>query len=126
MSQIAAHPAGAEVVFDYGEPIEHIDPALRAHYEERLARVAELGEPFLSHFVPAELHRQLRDLGFAEIDDLDVPGIMTRLFGKPPEGPSRRTGGHVLFAATSAKASWRRHEPPGSVLEIRPADSGTP
>jgi methyltransferase (TIGR00027 family) len=100
LSRIAAHPAGAEVVFDYGEPIEHVDPALRAHYQERMARVAEIGEPFLSHFVPADLHRRLRGLGFAEIDDLDVPGIMTRLSGKPPEGPIRRTGGHILFAAT--------------------------
>lgn len=101
LSQIAAHPGGAEVVFDYGEPIEDLDPALRAYYEQRAARVAEIGEPFLSHFVPAELHQQLRDLDFAEIDDLDIPAITARLLGRPPEGGStRRYGGHVLFAAT--------------------------
>lgn len=87
-------------MFDYSEPREDIDPELRAHYAERAARVAAIGEPFLSFFRPAELHEQLRALGFDEIDDLDVRGIIIRLGGQPPEGPPRRAGGHVLFAAT--------------------------
>jgi methyltransferase (TIGR00027 family) len=104
LAQIAAHPAGAEVVFDYSEPIAGLDPALQAHYEERAARVAEIGEPFLSHFTPAELHRRLRDLGFDEIDDLDIPAITARLLGRGPEGGgARRYGGHVLFAATEVQ-----------------------
>ena len=101
LAQIAAHPGGAEVVFDYSEPREDIDPALRAQYEERAARVAAIGEPFLSVFTPADLHAQLRAQRFAEIDDLDLPGIIARLTGKLPEGPARRAGGHVLFAATA-------------------------
>ncbi len=99
LAQIAAHPGGAEVVFDYSEPRDAIDPELRALHEERAARVAALGEPFLSHFVPQTLHEQLRAHGFTEIDDLDLPGIIARLTGQPPE-PARRAGGHVLFAAT--------------------------
>jgi methyltransferase (TIGR00027 family) len=100
LRQIAAHPGGAEVVLDYGEPLQDVDPELRAHYEERLARVAAMGEPFLSFFVPAELHDQLRALGFSEIDDLDFPGMVARVTGQPPQGPTRKVGGHVLFAAT--------------------------
>ena len=106
LAQIAAHPGGAEVVFDYSEPREMIDPALRSHYEERAARVAAIGEPFLSFFVPAALHAQLGALGFGQIDDLDIPAILLRLFGEPKDpavqrpSPSRRTGGHVIFAAT--------------------------
>lgn len=101
LSQIAAHPGGAEVVFDYGEPRENVDPALRAHYAERAKRVAEIGEPFLSFFHPAELHGQLRALGFSEIDDLDVPGMIARLTGQRSD-TGRRVGGHVLYAATGA------------------------
>ena len=106
LSQIAAHPGGAEVVFDYSEPREMIDPALRAHYEERAARVAAIGEPFLSFFEPAALHEELGALGFARIDDLDLPAIVLRLFGEPKDpaaqgsAPPRRAGGHVLLAAT--------------------------
>ena len=95
LAQIAAHPAGAEVVFDYSEPREDIDPALQAYYAERAARVAAVGEPFLSVFTPADLHAQLRGLGFPEIDDLDLPGIVTRLTGKAPEGPARRAAGRA-------------------------------
>jgi methyltransferase (TIGR00027 family) len=102
LRQVGGHPGGSEVVFDYSEPREAIDPELQAHYAERAARVAAIGEPFLSFFTPAELHEQLRGVGFAEIDDLDVPGVIARLTGKTPEGPARRTGGHVLFAATKA------------------------
>lgn len=104
LAQIAKRPGGAEVVFDYGEPREDVDPSLRAYYEERMARVAALGEPFLSFFTPAALHDQLRALGLSEIDDLDLPGIIARLTGQPPQGPTRKTGGHVLFAATPAGA----------------------
>ena len=101
LSQIAAHPGGAEVVFDYGEPRDTIDPALRPQYEARAARVAAAGEPFLSYFVPAELHRELRALGFERIDDLDTPAMLARLLGGAAS--ARRSPGHVLFAATSAK-----------------------
>ena len=102
LSQIAAHPGGAEVVFDYGEPRETIDPALRRQYEERAARVAAAGEPFLSYFVPDELHEALLALGFERIDDLDTPAMLKRLLGGAAS--PRRSPGHVLFAATSAKA----------------------
>jgi methyltransferase (TIGR00027 family) len=102
LAQIAGHPTGAEVVFDYGEPPEQVDPDLRAHYEARAARVAAIGEPFLSYFVPEALHRQLHALGFAEIDDLDGPSMLARILGHA--GPSipggRRSGGHVVYAST--------------------------
>jgi methyltransferase (TIGR00027 family) len=100
LAQVAAHPGGAEVVFDYSEPREDLDPELQAHYAERAARVAAIGEPFLSFFRPAELHEQLSALGLSEIDDLDLPGIIARVTGQPPPGPIRKVGGHVLFAAT--------------------------
>lgn len=99
LSQIGGCPGGAEVVFDYSEPRETLDPAVQAYYDARAARVAAIGEPFLSHFVPEDLHRQLRAAGFAGIDDLDMPGLVTRLTGQAHDG-TRRPGGHVLFAAT--------------------------
>ncbi len=99
LSQIAGHPGGAEVVFDYGEPPDQIDSSYRALHEARAARVAAAGEPFLSYFDPAGLHAELRLAGFVSIDDLDVPSLMTRVGVGQADGP-RRSGGHVLFAAT--------------------------
>lgn len=107
LERIGAHPGGAEVVFDYGEPRDRIDPALRARYEERAARVAAVGEPFLSYFAPDDLHAKLSGFGFTEIDDLDAPSMVERLTGVRPRAaapsataPPSRSGGHVLFAAT--------------------------
>ena len=105
LSQIAAHPGGAEVVFDYGEPRENIDPSLRPQYEERAARVAAAGEPFLSYFTPADLSARLHALNFETIEDLDVPAIVSlprRGDGAASQAP-RRGGGHVIFAATAAR-----------------------
>ena len=107
LRQIGAHPGGAEVVFDYGEPRDRIDPLLRAQYEERAARVAEAGEPFLSYFVPEELHTKLEKVGFKHIVDLDVPsmverltGVRARAAGPKATAPPPKTGGHVLLAST--------------------------
>jgi methyltransferase (TIGR00027 family) len=100
LAQIAGHPGGGEVAFDYSEPRETLDPGLQAYYDARAARVAAIGEPFLSHFRPDDLHQQLRAMGFAEIDDLDMPGLVTRLTGLSSDA-ARRPGGHVLFAATA-------------------------
>jgi methyltransferase (TIGR00027 family) len=101
LQQIAAHPGGAEVVFDYAEPRDDLDPVLRAIADERMARVAAIGEPLLSFIRPVDLHAQLHALGFTEIDDLDLPAVVARLTGRPPEGPARHAGGHVLSAATA-------------------------
>lgn len=107
LSQIATLPGGAEVAFDYGEPRDRIDPDLRRQYEERAARVAAAGEPFLSYFIPVDLQDELRRTGFDQIDDLDGASII-ELFADPkiravaanPTSPARRGGGHVVVAGT--------------------------
>jgi methyltransferase (TIGR00027 family) len=101
LGRIAALPGGGEVVFDYSDPPETLSEAARAAQKERAARVAALGEPFLSHFEPAELHAQLSGLGFARIDDLGPKALIERFMGPlPADRPFVDRGGHVLFAAT--------------------------
>lgn len=46
---------GSEVVFDYTEPYQDAPPALRAAYETLAQRVAEKGEPWITHFRPDEM-----------------------------------------------------------------------
>lgn len=101
LALIGGLPGGAEVVFDYSDPPATLAPDARAAQAERAERVASIGEPFLTHFEPADLHAELTALGLSEIDDLGPQALMTRYFrpGAPPD-PARTRGGHVLFAAT--------------------------
>lgn len=62
----------SEVVFDHCEPPETFAPERRAYLTALAARVAAAGEPFPSHFDPAELAKELHILGFAELQDLGL------------------------------------------------------
>ena len=97
LRMIGGLPGGAEVVFDYADPPQTLTPEMRAAHEARAARVAALGEPFLSYFEPADLHARLRDLGFGEIDDLNPPRLAAR-FGLAGGRVPPERGGHVLRA----------------------------
>jgi methyltransferase (TIGR00027 family) len=95
LATIAQLPAG-EVVFDYGEPPEALAAGSRAAVAARMARVAMLGEPWLSFFAPAELDADLRQMGFSEIEDLATADIAKRYFGETV--PSDRAGAHLIHA----------------------------
>ena len=102
LSVVAEHPGGAELVFDYGDNRDAVDPVLRAQFEERAARVAAAGEPFVSFFEPAELRVWLEALGFDRVEDLDVPAMMVRVLGeRDGVAAARRSGGHLMFAGRS-------------------------
>lgn len=97
LAMIGALPGGAEVVFDYADPPQTLTPEMRAAHEARAARVAAVGEPFLSFFEPDELHEKLRALGFCEIEDLNPPRLWAR-FGLAGDRVLPERGGHVLRA----------------------------
>ncbi|MGH6879090.1 MAG: class I SAM-dependent methyltransferase [Rhizomicrobium sp.] len=90
--------AGSDIVFDYGEPVEARDPALRARFEALSARVAKAGEPFRSFFNPEEMACDLRTLGFSQICDLDAPALDARYFAGRDDGLRTAGVGHCLHA----------------------------
>lgn len=107
---VAGLAGGAEVVFDYSDPPASLDPDMHASHQARAARVAALGEPFLSYFEPPALHAELADLGYDRIDDLGPTALVARHFPAAPAAAPTRSdrGGHVLFAATqSTTVRWR-------------------
>ena len=55
LETLASLPAGVEVVFDYGPAAGSLTGLLRAAYAMRAARVAAVGEPWLSGFEPRNL-----------------------------------------------------------------------
>lgn len=93
---IAELPA-SEVVFDYSEPLENYPPERRAHVTAISERVAAFGEPWLSHFDPAEMSKQLRAMGFGEIEDLGLADIAVRYLGARGER-KHWAGGHIVRA----------------------------
>lgn len=98
---IASLPSGAEVVFDYGDPPSHRSVEQRAAHDARAARVAELGEPWISYFTAEALATDLAGLGFSTIEDLGPTQLAARYFGGPADAPPR-PGGHVIRAGTLA------------------------
>lgn len=99
LGAIASLPGGGEVVFDYSDPPGTLAPEHLARHEARAERVAALGEPWLSHFEPADLRALLLELGFAAVEDLGPPELVDRY--RPGAGRfAPRRGGHVVFART--------------------------
>jgi methyltransferase (TIGR00027 family) len=95
---IADLPGGGDVVFDYGEPAEAFSGEERAAYDARAARLAAIGEPFVSAFKPDELRAQLSAIGFARIEDFSLADVLARYF--PDRTASTRGRGHILHAST--------------------------
>jgi len=96
---IASLPNGAHVVFDYSEPPASLSAEMRVSHERRAARVAELGEAWVSYFEPDRLRAGLLALGFSQVEDLGPPQIAARYFpNRVLTVPDK--GGHILRATT--------------------------
>ncbi len=93
---------GSEVVFDYSEPLENYPPERRDDILALAARTAEIGEPWLSHFDPTEIERELRGFGFGDLEDLGMSEMAVRYLGAPAGGLNRVAGPHMIRAARSA------------------------
>jgi len=96
---IAGLPNGAHVVFDYSNPPDSLPAESRAHHDIRAARVAAIGEAWLTYFESDELRAKLWAGGFSHIEDLGPREMAARYF---PErvGTVPENGGHVIHAAT--------------------------
>jgi methyltransferase (TIGR00027 family) len=90
---------GSEVVFDYSEPLENYPPERREEIAALAARAAEVGEPWLSHFDPDEIDRELRGFGFGDIEDVGISELAVRYLGAPAGGPRSGPGPHMIHAA---------------------------
>jgi len=102
LRMIAGLPGGGEVVFDYGEPPERLSGEVRTRYDERAARVAAMGEPFLTAFDPDALRAELEALGFQEIEDVGTAALLERRAGPGSPAAQRPANGrgHVVHAST--------------------------
>lgn len=110
LTAIGALRGGAEAVFDYSDPPDTLAPETRARQAERAARVAAIGEPFLTYFDSAELRGLLSGIGLDVVEDLG-PRAMLERFGEPEmlaaiaargRSPPER-GGRVILTASAPR-----------------------
>ena len=109
LKAIGALQGGAEVVFDYPNPIDHtgLTEEWRAARDALRARVASVGEPLLSSFDTSDLHAEVTARGLGAITDFgprEIIEVLTLPF-VPPANPVvleniPARGGHLLHAAT--------------------------
>jgi methyltransferase (TIGR00027 family) len=90
------------VVLDHAAPNPDASPEARAWHEARRARVAAVGEPWVSAFAPPELETRLRTCGYDEVHLVDEVDLVRRLLGRP-----RSTEPRVTHLA-SATRGWPR------------------
>lgn len=95
---IAAVPGGSHVAFDYANPPASLGAELRVAHDERAARVAAIGEPWVSCFETETLHAGLMRIGFTEIEDLGPREIAVHYFPGRAASLSDK-GGHIIRAA---------------------------
>lgn len=98
----AALPGGAHIVFDYAQPMGSLAHEDRAQLEAAAARVAEIGEPWISFFEPEEVGAKLQSLGFTEIEDIGRSEIGARYLGLHPLDEARKAGGRIVRGSTRA------------------------
>lgn len=87
----------AEIVFDYSNPPSAMNSEQRADHAERAARVASLGEAWLTYFDSHDLRSRLAEYGFTTLADLGPNDIARRYFGLPGSA-SGDIGGHIVHA----------------------------
>lgn len=82
----------AAVVLDHGTPpTGQESPAQVAWSQARAARVAALGEPWISRFEPSAMAALLRECGFDDVHLEDAGATIRRVFGLPPSPDPPRT-----------------------------------
>ena len=95
---VAGFAAGSRLCFDYRVPVTMLNPVERVINEVMAQRLATLGEPWLSTFDPAQLRRQLLELGFSAAENATPEELNGRYFARRKDG--LRTGGgvHIMCA----------------------------
>lgn len=91
-----------QVAFDYLTPLpDDLSPELRARAEAMSKRVAELGEPSRTRFLPETLHALIRECGLRVVEDLATTEISSRFLGQTLPGPHASRSWRFLHAATA-------------------------
>jgi methyltransferase (TIGR00027 family) len=95
---VAQRPPGGGVTFDYLIPPASLPFMRRLGFYWLARRLAAAGEPWQTWFDPDELARELRGLGFRQLEDLDAAALNARFFA----GRAHRLGGRSVGRVMTA------------------------
>jgi len=95
---VAQRPHSGGITFDYLIPPASLPFVKRMGFYLLARRLAAAGEPWQTWFEPDELARELRGLGFSDLEDLDAEALNTRFFAGRANRLGGRSGGHVMTA----------------------------
>jgi len=98
LAALASLPAGSLVVFDYSVPSSSLPEAARSARGAMAKRAADAGEPWVTHFDPTEVTRELRALGFTVLEDVGADQAIERYFAGRTDGLRPGGGAHIVRA----------------------------
>jgi methyltransferase (TIGR00027 family) len=96
LGRIGSLPPGTFVLFDYALPRELLTPPQREVLDQFAARVAVIGEPFITFFSPEDVEARLRAAGFGRVVQWGVAELTAELFSGRDDG--LRAGGMARIA----------------------------
>ena len=100
-----ATAAAGGIAFDYSIAPQLLGLAERRAYEALAARVSAVGEPWLSHFVPADLVTALTNSGFAVARDLDPQELLQRYAAGGADPPRLGRLARLMWAGAAPYAA---------------------
>jgi len=95
---VSACAPGTEIVFEFSLPASRLSASARAYREMAMARVAAIGEPWLTFFEPEPLAGDLRALGFGAVDMLRPEEANRTYFAGRIDGLRIGASGYVTAA----------------------------
>jgi len=98
LGMILQSARSTEVVFDYQIDPTCLDERERSVVTALTTRVAKLGEPWISHFVPEALMAELRAMGFRHVETVGPIVLRALYFRNRTDGLTVSNRAHLLHA----------------------------
>ena len=86
VDDVARLPQGTAISFDYAFPPDTLTPKRRAIFDRLAERVSAAGEPFRLFFLPDQLERELRALGFRRVEQTSIERLNELYFQNRADG----------------------------------------
>jgi methyltransferase (TIGR00027 family) len=99
LGTLAGFAVGTRLCFDYRVPVAMLNPVERVISEVLGQRVAAMGEPWLSSFDPADLTRQLLEMGFTTAESATPEALNARYFARRKDGLCVGGGVRIMCAS---------------------------